>query len=164
FIGFSCDDEDFLDQIKHMHDLFEGGTSKHFVLVRKSQAQKIIDLKLPLHPVTYDNYEDLPALLDELASYVDSPDSAEPEKEEPIEPTPTARFSLDNFVFSVPFRAKGDGVVGREGSLLALREQLLNGTPTNIGHAAAFRGMGGLGKTQLLLNMPTDLKTPIPKA
>ncbi|NQZ07776.1 MAG: tetratricopeptide repeat protein [Algicola sp.] len=163
FIGFSCDDEDFLDQIKHMHDIFEGGTPKHYVLVRKSQAQKIKRLKLPLHPVTYDNYEDLPALLDELASYVDSPDSAESEKEEPREPTPTARFSLDNFVFSVPFRAKGDGVVGRENSLLALREQLLNGTPTNIGHAAAFRGMGGLGKTQLAVEYAHRYKDTYPK-
>jgi tetratricopeptide (TPR) repeat protein len=165
FIGFSCDDEDFLDQIEHMHDLFDGGTPKHYVLVREAQAQKIKDLGLSLHPVTYDTYEDLPVLLDELASYVDSLGSEEVAviEEESIELSATARFSLDNGVFSVPFRAKGDGVVGREGSLLALREQLLNGTPTNIGHAAAFRGMGGLGKTQLAVEYAHRYKDTYPK-
>jgi hypothetical protein len=73
FIGFSFDDEDFYQQLKHMNDIFDGNTPKHYVLVRKDQEQKIKDLKLPLHPVTYDNHEDLPQLLEELACFVDIP-------------------------------------------------------------------------------------------
>ena len=55
----------------------------------------------------------------------------------------------DNPVFNVPFRAKGDGMVGREEALQKIREQLTAGKPTSIGYTAAFQGLGGLGKTQL---------------
>lgn len=54
-----------------------------------------------------------------------------------------------NPVFSVPFRSKGAQVIGREAALLAVREQLVTGRQTHIGHTAAFEGFGGLGKTQI---------------
>jgi tetratricopeptide (TPR) repeat protein/predicted MPP superfamily phosphohydrolase len=60
-----------------------------------------------------------------------------------------ATFHPDNPVFNVPFRAKGDGMVGREEALQKVREHLTAGQPTAIGHTAAFQGLGGLGKTQL---------------
>jgi tetratricopeptide (TPR) repeat protein/predicted phosphodiesterase len=59
------------------------------------------------------------------------------------------KYHPDNPVFNVPFRAKGDGLVGREEALQKVREQLTAGQRTSIGHTAAFQGLGGLGKTQL---------------
>ena len=62
---------------------------------------------------------------------------------------PGARFDPRNPVFYVPYRQKGEGVIGREEALANLRQQLLTGRQTAIGHTAAFQGLGGLGKTQL---------------
>ncbi|MDQ1354848.1 MAG: hypothetical protein QG657_5157 [Acidobacteriota bacterium] len=62
---------------------------------------------------------------------------------------PAVNYHPDNPVFNVPFRAKGDGMVGRENALQKVREQLTAGQRTSIGHTAAFQGLGGLGKTQL---------------
>ncbi|MCX6579874.1 MAG: tetratricopeptide repeat protein [Candidatus Aminicenantes bacterium] len=62
---------------------------------------------------------------------------------------PAVNYHPDNPVFNVPFRAKGDGMVGREEALQKVREQLTAGQQTAIGYTAAFQGLGGLGKTQL---------------
>ncbi len=63
--------------------------------------------------------------------------------------TPSQRFDPRNPVFYVPYRQKGKGVIGREEALANLRQQLVSTQQTAIGHAAAFHGLGGLGKTQL---------------
>ncbi len=63
--------------------------------------------------------------------------------------TPGQRFDPRNPVFYVPYRQKGNGVIGREVALANLRQQLVSTQQTAIGHAAAFHGLGGLGKTQL---------------
>jgi calcineurin-like phosphoesterase family protein len=60
-----------------------------------------------------------------------------------------ADFDPARAYFSVPYRAKGDQVIGRADALLKVREQLEKGRPTAIGQTAAFVGLGGLGKTQL---------------
>ncbi len=52
-------------------------------------------------------------------------------------------------VFFVPFRSKGDQLVGRDDALETVRRELTRGRRTSIGQAVAFGGMGGLGKTQL---------------
>ncbi len=51
--------------------------------------------------------------------------------------------------FYVPYRPKGDQVIGRETALDQVRRQLSAGKRTSIGQAAVFQGLGGLGKTQL---------------
>ncbi len=58
-------------------------------------------------------------------------------------------FDPRNYVFYVPYRPKGDQVVGRDVSLKAVRNQLVSGHKTAIGQTASFQGLGGLGKTQL---------------
>jgi len=60
-----------------------------------------------------------------------------------------AKYNKDNVVFNVPYRAKGQGVVGREGALQQIRTVLTESNGTAIGQTASFLGMGGLGKTQL---------------
>lgn len=51
--------------------------------------------------------------------------------------------------FYVPYRQKGDQVIGRETALEKVRAQLTAGRSTAIGQTALFQGLGGLGKTQL---------------
>ncbi len=69
---------------------------------------------------------------------------------------------LDNFVFNVPYREKGDGVVGRENTLQKLRKQLTESRGTAIGQTASFHGMGGLGKTQLAVEYAHRFKYKYP--
>jgi len=58
-------------------------------------------------------------------------------------------FDPRNYVFFVPFRPKGQQVVGRDAAIKAVRAQLVSGHRTAIGQTASFQGLGGLGKTQL---------------
>lgn len=58
-------------------------------------------------------------------------------------------FDPRNYVFFVPYRPKGNQVVGRDSALNAVRAQLVGGHRTAIGQTASFQGLGGLGKTQL---------------
>lgn len=60
-----------------------------------------------------------------------------------------ADYNPANRAFNVPFRPKGDQVIGRDDALQQVRDQLTQGKHTAIGHTAAFEGLGGLGKTQL---------------
>ncbi len=67
------------------------------------------------------------------------------------EPTPARVPTYDprNPPFYVPYRQKGDQVIGREDALEKVRQQLTAGRRTAIGQTAVFQGLGGLGKTQL---------------
>lgn len=158
FIGFSFSDKVFSKELQSISELFDGNTHDHFVLIKESQRTEIENLGLPLIPVTYEKHDDLPALLNELASHAERVNQNEPS--EPvgantlpttISPAQNAKpdFDINNPVFNLPFRSKGEGVVGREQVLQELRTQLVSGQQTSIGHAASFNGMGGLGKTQL---------------
>jgi len=65
--------------------------------------------------------------------------------------------------FFVPFRPKGDGVIGRADALKKVREQLASGRPTSIGQAASFVGLGGLGKTQLAVEYAHTFRDQYPR-
>lgn len=56
FIGFSFGDAQFSNQIREITDLFDGGTSKHFVLVEETAKNQIDNLNLPVKPITYKNH------------------------------------------------------------------------------------------------------------
>ncbi len=169
FIGFSFDDDIFAGALQAVSHLFDGNTAKHFVLIKESQREKIEQLNLPLIPITYQDYSDLPDFLNSLAQTIAppvetiveeaianteamgslaNPSQSRTEKER-VSSSNIPDYNPNHPVFNVPFRKKGDGVVGRGEVLLQLRNQLTSGMKTNIGHAASFRGMGGLGKTQL---------------
>ena len=60
-----------------------------------------------------------------------------------------ASYNPSNPPFNVPYRSKGDQVVGRDTALAQVRKQLTAGRRTAIGQTALFQGLGGLGKTQL---------------
>ena len=164
FIGFSFADQTFYNQLRLINDIFEGNSQKHFVLCRESQKADIERLGLPLETVCYEEYEDLPKVLEQLsqiaAQKAISKEKA-PKKQEPPKNAP--KPNLDNNVFFVPFRAKGKNVIGREQTLKDLREKLADGQQTNIGHATGFKGMGGVGKTQLAIEYAYNYKDEYPK-
>jgi hypothetical protein len=68
------------------------------------------------------------------------------EKTPPLSSLP---YDPRNPPFFVPYRQKGDQVIGREAALDKVRQQLTTGRRTAIGQTAVFQGLGGLGKTQL---------------
>ncbi len=72
------------------------------------------------------------------------------------------KYSQGNYVFNVPYRKKGSGVVGRESALQKLRKQLLESNGTAIGQTASFHGIGGLGKTQLAVEYAYRYKDNYP--
>ncbi len=67
FIGFGFSDIVFNQQLK----LSEGNGRKHYALIHARQQQAIDDLELPLETLVFDNYSDLPAILLQLASFVE---------------------------------------------------------------------------------------------
>jgi tetratricopeptide (TPR) repeat protein len=92
------------------------------------------------------------SLTDELSTAVAPANSVQSSSSssQPITNHPTpADYNPANRVFNVPFRPKGDQVIGRDEALEQVRDQLTQGKHTAIGHTAAFEGLGGLGKTQL---------------
>src|SRR5207253_4675236 len=97
--------------------------------------------------------EPLLKLIQELSEIVESEkEEVKSEMASPdivISTTHIADYNPRNHVFFVPYRQKGDQVIGREDALLAVHTQLTQGRRTAIGQTAAFRGLGGLGKTQL---------------
>ena len=76
-------------------------------------------------------------------------DAAPPVAEPSPRPGPVASFDPRHAYFFVPFRAKGEAVIGRAEALEKVRRQLVEGRRTAIGQTASFSGLGGLGKTQL---------------
>lgn len=165
FIGFSFDDEIFSNSLKAVSEIFDSNSPNHYVLIKENQREKIEELKLPLIPVTYEDHDDLPELLNQLSSFVkkSKPIAVEPQRINTAElQTKKLDFDINNVVFNLPYRQKGDGVVGRHEVLLKLREQLTSGQSTNIGHAASFKGMGGLGKTQLAVEYAYKYKKNYP--
>jgi len=60
-----------------------------------------------------------------------------------------ADYDLNKPVFNVPYKPKGNHVIGRTGAVGLVRQYLTGAGWTAIGQTAAIQGLGGLGKTQL---------------
>jgi hypothetical protein len=106
-----------------------------------------------IFPLVYgDSHDELDRF---LRSLIPSPGVALPSPSKPVEARPVSSpahggpSSPSNRVYSVPYQAKRERVIGRAGVLEQVRHQLTSGRPTAIGHTASFQGIGGLGKTQL---------------
>jgi tetratricopeptide (TPR) repeat protein len=154
FIGFGFDDAYFGMQLRGISEIFQGSTGPHYVLTRAADREKIRTLDLPVEIISVEDYG-LP-LLDGLREFAKiaaeagsqtSPDESEPERI--IRAAHVASYDPRNPVFYVPYRSKGDQVIGREETISAVRDQLVRGRRTAVGQTAAFEGLGGLGKTQI---------------
>ena len=143
FIGFSLDDAYFGMQLENIKKIYQGASASPYVLVHKNLARDK-PLGDEVKVITFEDFGDpLLELVNELGAIANSEEPDAP-------PAPRgADYNPRNYVFSVPYRKKGDQVIGREGSLQAVRQQLTAGRRTAIGQTAAFQGLGGLGKTQL---------------
>jgi SIR2-like domain/Tetratricopeptide repeat/NB-ARC domain len=170
FIGFSMDDEHFGMQLRGVHDIFEGATGPHYVLIREANRKDLAALKLPnVEPIIFSDYG-VPLLqcVRELAAIAQDNKSASIATAEPITSsidfsaiTP-ADFSSEKTVFYVPFARKGDQVLGRDQAMKDVRQQLLTGRRTSIGQTASFQGLGGLGKTQLAIEYAYEHRDKYP--
>jgi tetratricopeptide (TPR) repeat protein len=148
FIGFSLDDYYLGGQLREIAEIFQNTSDLQYVLAHTADRDRIRSLKLPVEPLTFEDFgEPLLNLLAELSDI--AAQQSGKTKEQGPDASRVASYDPHNPVFYVPFRAKGDQVVGREETLLLVREQLTSGRRTAIGQTAAFGGLGGLGKTQL---------------
>ena len=174
FIGFSLDDAYFGMQLEGIKNIYQGATGPHYVLMHKVELVRGISFGNAVQAIAFEDFgEPLLELVRELAIIANSkepeitPSPKEPVASPPEEPqapaTPrVADYNPSKYVFSVPFRQKGDQVIGREAALQAVRKQLTEGRRTAIGQAAAFQGLGGLGKTQLAVEYAYRFKDSYP--
>ena len=160
FIGFSMEDPYVGFQLKGIMEIFVGAAAQHYVLVREQERSRLKESGLKVEPVTFTDYgEPHIDLLKELSTHRTGFSSTSPTvtNQSTVTTTPSqtvssptpASYNPANRVFNVPFRPKGDQVIGRDDALQQVRNQLTQGKYTAVGHTAAFEGLGGLGKTQL---------------
>ena len=157
FVGFSLDDQHFGMQLKSIGEIFKNATGPNYILIREAQRELVLASGVPVEIITFRDFgEPLLNLLNEM--------SAESNAKEPaiIESGSRPNYGPQNPVFYVPYRQKGDAVIGREEALLKVRKQLATGKPTAIGQTAAFQGLGGLGKTQLAVEYAYKYKNEYP--
>lgn len=150
FIGFSLDDIYFGQQLQSINEIFQGAPGPHYVLVREAERERVGNLNLPVEIITFSDFgQPLLDCLQELGKIAAEPQLSVNTPSTKPEATPRPTYDPRNPPFFVPYRAKGEQVIGREDAILAVREQLTKGRRTAIGQTAVFQGLGGLGKTQL---------------
>jgi tetratricopeptide (TPR) repeat protein len=151
FVGFSLEDEFFGMQLKGVNEIFQGAPGPHYVLIREADKDRLRHLNLPVEAIAFETTG--PPLIELLRELSTLPDATPViQRHSTISPVPKTLlpdFDPSHHVFHVPFRQKGNEIVGQEQALQEVRKQLTEGKRTAIGQTASFRGLGGLGKTQL---------------
>src|SRR3989338_116087 len=161
FIGFSFDDQYFDTQFRYIREIFEGATGPHYILMREGNTTRSQTLKnAGLEVITFTDFGAPQLKL--LAEMVGVAKQSPPASIAPTVGTSSAIYDPRNPPFNIPFRQKGDQVIGREHALQEVRDVLTKGHPTAIGQAVAFRGLGGLGKTQLAVEYAYRFKDAYP--
>ena len=161
FIGFSFDDQYFDTQFRHIREIFDGATGPQYILMREGNPTRDQALKdAGLEIVTFADFG--APQLDLLAEMAGVAKQSPPAPYTPTTGISSAIYDPCNPPFHIPFRQKGDQVIGREHALQEVREVLTQGHPTAIGQAVAFRGLGGLGKTQLAVEYAYRFKDAYP--
>lgn len=159
FIGFSFDDPYFDAQFRHIREIFEGAAGPHYILMREGNPSRNQALKAAgLEVVTFADFG--APQLDLLAEMARVAMPSQPAA--PTADASPANYDPRNPPFHIPFRQKGDQVIGRKQALQEVRAVLTQGRPTAIGQAVAFRGLGGLGKTQLAVEYAYRFKEAYP--
>lgn len=68
FIGFSMADADLVEQLVHHHATYKGAGSRHFILLKQSEIPLFDSRKIPITPVAFSDYDQLPALVAEMCA------------------------------------------------------------------------------------------------
>jgi tetratricopeptide (TPR) repeat protein len=163
FIGFSLDDVFFRRQLDDVNQIYEGAGGPHYVLMREADVPLGLKDEKSVKAVTFSDFgEPLLNMVRELGGFArEEPRAAALKVEEKATPV-VADYDPRHPPFFVPFRQKGEQVIGREASLQAVREQLTSRRRTAIGQTASFQGLGGLGKTQLAVEYAYRFKDAYP--
>jgi tetratricopeptide (TPR) repeat protein len=158
FVGFSMDDAYFGMQLEGIKSIYQGANGPHYVLAHKNEAARVASFGDAVKVIPFEDFgQPLIEVVKELGEIASRRGDSVT-----TPPTPIADYNPRTYVFSVPFRQKGDQVIGREEALQAVRKQLTKGRRTAIGQAAAFQGLGGLGKTQLAVEYAYLFKDSYP--
>ena len=163
FVGFSFNDPALGAELRAFDAVMKKSGGPHYAIVREGDVDRLRALDLPVEPISVADYgQPLVDAIQELAAIprdgslsITSPSPA-------ANTASVADFSPNYPAFFIPYRAKGDGVIGRAKALAAVRAQLEAGKQTSIGQTAAFKGLGGLGKTQLAVEYATTYRADYP--
>jgi tetratricopeptide (TPR) repeat protein len=145
FIGFSLDDAYFVEQLHYIHEIYKGGASRYFALIKKSDEGKLSHLSFVKEVYFEDFGEPLLKALRKMRD-VAVPPMIPPE---PALTPSNINPKKDGPFFNVPYNSKGKEFVGRAGKREEIRDLLNQDGCAAIGQAVSVKGFGGLGKTQL---------------
>ncbi|MET0752420.1 MAG: SIR2 family protein, partial [Pyrinomonadaceae bacterium] len=155
FIGFSLDDAYFVEELKHIHEIYRGGAKQYYALIKKSDKGRLKDFDF----VTEVYFEDIGEPLLEVARKMR--DYADKNKDGETIP-PTSKIPVpdkDKPFFNVPYNSKGGEFVGRKGKMKEIRSLLGQDGCASIGQAVSVKGFGGLGKTQLAVEYAHEYRS-----
>lgn len=142
FCGFSLDDPYIKMQLKKVKNIFGTNISKHYIIIQKGH-QKDFSFLGDIQFLEVDDYnEDYLNLLKEINNIKKN------NEEKEIENT-LIKIPDNQKIFNIPFKSKGNDIVGIEGKLEEIHTKLNTSKNLSIGQVTKFEGIGGLGKTQL---------------
>lgn len=136
FIGYSLDDDFFVNELEKICTIFDGNSSEHYVLLR--QGYELPEkLKGKIIPIFYENYGH--PLIDKIKSLI-------PTTSKLIErlPSVTSISSKNNVDYLTSLPPRNENFLGRVDELKKLEETL-----TNEGMVYVVNGIGGVGKSEL---------------
>lgn len=136
FIGYSLDDEFFVNELEKICSIFDNNSSEHYVLLR--QGSKLSEkLQGKIIPISFENYGQ--PLIDKIKSLI--PTSNEAIERLPYATPITIKNNAD-YLTSLPPR--NENFLGRVDELKKLEDTL-----TNEGMVYVVNGIGGVGKSEL---------------
>jgi tetratricopeptide (TPR) repeat protein len=147
FVGFSLDDPYFVEQLEYIHKTYHGASDFFYVLVRKEERGKLNHLPY-VKEVDYENFGE--PLLKVMRRMRDIVSEAKRVKTVPPEPK-IPEVVKDKSFFNVPYDSKGKEFVGRTGNTEEIWSLLNQKTHSAVGQNISIKGLGGWGKTQLVV-------------
>lgn len=152
FIGCGLDDIELLAHLDEQFHVYKGNSGPHYALVHKNDKE-IMEQKLSDNAtLVLISYEDFGKPLLETIRTITKQKPEETTVKEPIRNKTESQFSLDNKPFFLKMSPKRDALIGRKQSLNTLRSSLMEDASCSIGQVASFQAIGGIGKTQLVVD------------
>lgn len=103
FIGFSLDDEYFVNQLRYVQKLFQGTSNKHYVLISEAEKAKLSSLGIEIEPIIFESFGE--KMLEKLREIRDEFNLTKDTEVSPKEfRTATERFNPKNRVVHIPYQ------------------------------------------------------------